>query len=208
MNQKTETDLCSASHDAARRLSDRQAAAAKRLDELLGVTDQPREARRIARRQAQGTPEHGAEFAAYRAELDAAQNEYDTTMARLRAAAAAFQEQLAAKSQAACERTKQHFAQPRYGKNKRDEWVVVGLANDVRVGCLQVITADGRHKTEEISRVGQAFTRDGVELRYGYLARVRYTTPTRRPTHGQLTQCDCCGAWGEGHDEFCSVCGA
>ena len=108
-----------------------------------------------------------------------------------------------------------------YAKTKAGEWVARGPVALIIEGQVTVTKRDGSSKTETIVRTGKAWTQDGEQVRYGYLAptsttttsSVRHATPERRLA-GQtrasgLRACADCGGpiqtWSDSPD-FCHDC--
>jgi len=67
-----------------------------------------------------------------------------------------------------------------YAKTKAGEWVAKGPVAIIIEGQVTVTKRDGSSKTETIVRVGKAWTQDGEQIRYGYLAPTS-TAPTSAP---------------------------
>ena len=83
--------------------------------------------------------------------------------------------------------------QPHYRKTKSGTWAVCGPASVVLPGAdVTVHKKDGSTKTERIVSVGKTFTRDGVEMVYGYPAERQYR---RNASYG----------WGESCGARCPV---
>lgn len=58
-----------------------------------------------------------------------------------------------------------------YRKTKAGQWVVFGPESLVIEGEVAVTKRDGTTKTEIIESVGRTFECDGIQARYGYIAR-------------------------------------
>lgn len=56
--------------------------------------------------------------------------------------------------------------------NNTKEWVVVGPAKEVRPGPVTVTKMDGEPKPETIERVSKPYEVDGIQFRFGYLAKL------------------------------------
>jgi hypothetical protein len=82
-----------------------------------------------------------------------------------------------------------------YRKTRQGEWVVFGPAAVIaecahRGDRIEVTKRDGTTKLEAIERCGKAFTADGRQMAYGYIAR------TARPSASRSSRremCDECG---------------
>ena len=82
-----------------------------------------------------------------------------------------------------------------YRKTKGGRWAVQGPAAIVRPGAtVTVQLKNGGTKTETIESVGKPFTRDGVEMVYGYPAR-----STNRPTRRRSRRYN--NGWDEDHED-------
>jgi len=70
-----------------------------------------------------------------------------------------------------------------YAKTKAGEWVARGPVALIIEGQVTVTKRDGSSKTETIVRTGKAWTQDGVQVRYGYLAPTSTTTTSAPRTN-------------------------
>ena len=85
-----------------------------------------------------------------------------------------------------------------YRKTKSGRWVVQGPATIVRPRTTVIVQLkNGGTKTETIESVGKPFTRDGVEMVYGYPARSTNRPTTRRRSRRY-------SGWDEDHEDCLS----
>lgn len=85
----------------------------------------------------------------------------------------------------------------RYRKTRKGEWVAFGPSNEIRIGEVTIVTAQGKRKSEKIISLGRTFQHDGVRCAYGYLASERYQSvsssriPLSRNSQAPLSRTHC-----------------
>ena len=103
-------------------------------------------------------------------------------------------------------------AQPTFRKTKTGQWVAFGPVTNLRVGQVAVSKRDGSTKTVVVEKLGRAFTVDGVQCAYGYIAETTTAAaarPARRRYFPRYELCRHCGGDGAVEQELgeCAKCG-